>query len=210
MKLCMFSPPGHNFERGWPGKIEGDRVIQVAAQTLEAFFAGGGKAREHAEYPLDEVQLLPPVLHPPSIRIFDAPDRFEFANPAAIVGPEATVQAPGELEAHARVCAVMGAEHAIGGFTLMADFRAPALPAPKDRDFALGLGPAVVTPDEAPESELDWDAAVSLAARNTRLVPGDLLAAPSHEIVRPDEVLELELEGIGILRNRIRQPDASE
>ena len=51
--LCMFTPV--ELERGWPGRIEGDRVIQLAAQTLESFFTGGGQAREHAEYPLDEV-----------------------------------------------------------------------------------------------------------------------------------------------------------
>jgi len=204
MKLCMFSPAGHNLERGWPGKIEGNRVIQVAAQTLQAFFTGGGTARDHAEYPLAEVRLLPPVLHPPSIRIFDAPDRFEFANPAAIVGPEATVQAPAEVEVHGRVCAMIGAEQAIGGFTLLAEFRAPVLAPPKDRDFALGLGPVVVTPDEA-ENDFDWDAAVALAARNTRLYPGDLLAAPAHEVVRPTEVVELELDWIGVLHNRLRR-----
>lgn len=201
----MFSPPGDDLERGWPGRIEGDRVIQVAAQTLQAFFTGGGKAREHAEYPLADVRLLPPVLRPPSIRIFDAPDHFEFANPAAIVGPEATVHAPAEPEVHARVCAVIGAEQAIGGLTLLADFRAPELEPPKDRDFALGLGPVVVTPDEAPTGDFDWDAAVELAAANTRLYPGDLLAAPAHEVVRPREVAELELEGIGLLR--LRRPE---
>ena len=56
MKLCMFSPRTA-LERGWPGRIEGDRVIQLAAQTLQSFFTGGGRAREHAEYPLDDVEL---------------------------------------------------------------------------------------------------------------------------------------------------------
>ena len=43
----MFTPVEHEI-RGWPGRIEGDRVIQLAAQTLESFFTGGGQAREHA------------------------------------------------------------------------------------------------------------------------------------------------------------------
>ena len=60
----MFSPKGADLQRGWPGRIEGDRVIQLAAQTLQSFFTGGGKAREHAEYPLAEVDLRPPVLAP--------------------------------------------------------------------------------------------------------------------------------------------------
>ncbi len=68
----MFSPKGAELQRGWPGRIEGDRVIQLAAQTLQSFFTGGGKAREHAEYPLAEVELRPPVLHPPSVRDFYA------------------------------------------------------------------------------------------------------------------------------------------
>ena len=47
-----------------------------------------------------------------------------------------------------RLAAVIGAEGAIGGFTLLAEWRAPGVEPPKDRDFALGLGPVVVTPDE--------------------------------------------------------------
>ena len=68
----MFSPKGDNLERGWPGRVDGDRVVQLAAQTLQSFFTGGGQAREHAEYPLAEVDLRPPVLHPPSVRDFYA------------------------------------------------------------------------------------------------------------------------------------------
>ena len=67
----MFTPVAHEV-RGWPGRIEGDRVIQLAAQTLQSFFTGGGTAREHAEFRLDEVDLRPPVLHPPSVRDFYA------------------------------------------------------------------------------------------------------------------------------------------
>src|SRR4029079_1499478 len=110
MRLCMFTPREPEV-RGWPGRIEGDRVIQLAAQTLEAFFTGGGKAREHAEYPLSDVRLLAPVWRPPSVRDFSAfeehvrnaravtvrgevvPEWYElpvfyFSNPAAIYGPD--------------------------------------------------------------------------------------------------------------------------
>ena len=72
MKLCMFSPVDQELERGWPGRVEGDKVIQLAAQTLQSFFTGGGSAREHAEYDLADVDLRPPVLHPPSVRDFMA------------------------------------------------------------------------------------------------------------------------------------------
>ena len=46
----MFTPRELQLERGWPGIIDGETVIQVAAQTLQAFFTGGGTARHHAEY----------------------------------------------------------------------------------------------------------------------------------------------------------------
>src|SRR5215216_1629443 len=72
MVLCMFSPKGRHLIRGWPGRMEGDRVVQLAAQTLQSYFTGGGKAREHAEFRLDEVDLRPPVLHPPAVRDFYA------------------------------------------------------------------------------------------------------------------------------------------
>lgn len=191
----MFRPRDLNLERGWPGRIEGDHVIQLAAQTLQAFFTGGG-AREHAEYALEDVVLRAPVLHPPSVRLFDGPEEFAFANPAAILGPGDRVSDLGEVEAHVRVTAVVGL-HTIGGFTLMAEVRAPVLGPPKDRDFALCLGPLVVT---ELETAFDWDAAYAFAERNTRLYPGDLLAAPAHEIVPAGEV---SYEGIGTLRNPI-------
>ena len=72
MRLCMFSPKELDLPRGWPGRIEGDRVVQLAAQTLQSFLSGGGRAREHAEYRLEEVDLRAPVLHPPSVRDFYA------------------------------------------------------------------------------------------------------------------------------------------
>ncbi len=89
----MFHPSRQPLERGWPGRIDGDRVVQLAAQTLQSFLLGGGAAREHAEYPLDEVTLLAPVLHPPAVRVFESDREFAFANPAAILSPGAQVRA---------------------------------------------------------------------------------------------------------------------
>ena len=74
----MFTPRELALERGWPGRIDGDWVVQLAAQTLEAFFSGGGKAREHNMYPLADVALCAPVLRPPSIRFFDDAQTFAF------------------------------------------------------------------------------------------------------------------------------------
>src|SRR5919201_6560655 len=76
MKLCMFTPRELRLERGWPGIIEGETVIQLAAQTLQAWFTGGGTARHHAEYALADVEFRAPVLHPPSVRDFYAFEQY--------------------------------------------------------------------------------------------------------------------------------------
>jgi len=125
-----------------------DRVVHLAAQTLQTFFTGGGAAREHAEYALADVTLLAPVLHPPAIRIFESERHFAFANPAAILPPAARAERPhgsDGVEALVRPTAVIGAEGASGGWTIMGELRAPGLEPPKDRDFALFLGPWVET-----------------------------------------------------------------
>jgi fumarylacetoacetate (FAA) hydrolase len=160
----MFSPLDKHLERGWPGRIEGDVVVQLAAQTLQAYFTGGGKARAHAEYPLSEVELRPPVLHPPSVRDFyafeqhvrnararrglDVPREwyerpvFYFSNAAAIYGPDATIPYPAgtsELDYELEVAAVVGSDGQIGGFTIMNDWSARDL---QRQEMSVGLGPA--------------------------------------------------------------------
>jgi fumarylacetoacetate (FAA) hydrolase len=266
----MFSPKGQDLERGWPGRIDGDRVLQLAAQTLQAFFSGGGKAREHAEYPLAEVDLRAPVLHPPSVRDFYAFEQhvrnararrglevpaewyeqpvFYFSNPAAIYGPEDDVPYPegtSELDYELEVAAIVGFDGEIGGFTVMNDWSARDLqrqemkvglgPA-KGKDFATSLGPVVVTPDEFDgrdgtmvarvngeersrgslrDLHWPWAELAAQAARNTRLLPGDVLGSGTvgtgcilehgdGRWLQPGDVVELEVEGLGVLRNRIR------
>jgi fumarylacetoacetate (FAA) hydrolase len=160
----MFTPRELRLERGWPGVIEGDTVVQVAAQTLQAFFTGGGQARRHAEYALADVDLRAPVLHPPSIRDFYAFEQhvkaaralrhqevprewyelpvFYFSNPAAIYGPEDDVPYPvgtRALDYELEVAAIVGAEGEIGGFTVMNDWSARDLQA---KEMKVGLGPA--------------------------------------------------------------------
>jgi fumarylacetoacetate (FAA) hydrolase len=263
----MFTPRELQLERGWPGIIEGDHVIQVAAQTLQSFFTGGGTARHHAEYALADVDFRPPVLHPPSVRDFYAfeqhvktarasrglevpPEWYEipvfyFSNPAAIYGPGDEIPRPSdtsELDYELEVAAILGAEGRIGGFTVMNDWSARdlqraemrvGLGPSKGKDFATSLGPIVVTPDEFDGSsgtmvarvngeersrgELgdmhhSWEAIVAHAARNTRLLPGDVLGSGTvgtgcilehgdGRWLQPGDVVELEVEGIGILRN---------
>ncbi len=174
MKLCMFSPRDQELERGWPGRIDGETVIQLAAQTLQAFFTGGGTAREHAEYPLADVVFRTPVLHPPSVRIFDYAGDFVFANPAAI---KADGEDPGVSGAEPveHVAAIIGADGAIGGFAPLVEWVAPQLHGAKQRDFALTLGPVVTTPDEGAPPGVDWERLVAHAAENTALYPGDLI-----------------------------------
>ncbi len=266
----MFSPKGRDLERGWPGRIDGDRVIQLAAQTLQSFFTGGGQAREHAEYALDEVDLLPPVLHPPSIRDFYAfeqhvrnaravsgrgeipPEWYEipvfyFSNPAAVYGPEDEIPYPagtGQLDYELELAAVIGAEGRIAGFTVMNDWSARdlqraemrvGLGPSKGKDFATSLGPIVVTPDEfdgsagtmvarvngeersrgeVSDMHHSWQAIRDHAARNTRLLPGEILGSGTvgtgcvlelgdGHWLQPGDVVELEIEGIGVLRNTV-------
>ena len=265
----MFTPLELDLERGWPGRIEGGRVIQLAAQTLQSFFTGGGDAREHAEYPLEDVLLRAPILRPPAVRDFYAFEQhvktareargfevpaewyeqpvFYFSNPSAIYGPEAEVPYPEgtvELDYELEVAAIIGADGAIGGFTVMNDWSARDLqrkemkvglgPA-KGKDFATSLGPVVVTPDEFDGSSgtmvarvngeersrgelgdlhFTWERIVAQAARNTELFPGDVLGSGTvgtgcilelgdGRWLEPGDVVELEVEGIGVLRNTI-------
>jgi fumarylacetoacetase-like protein len=230
----MFHPVDHPLERGWVGRVDGDRVVQLAAQTLQSFFTGGGSAREHAEHPRAEVQLLAPVLHPPSIRVYDEQGGCAFANPAAIVGPGALIrrtERPGDtvsqrqLALVPRLAAMIGAEGEPAAFTILAEWRDPARRPPKDRDFALGLGPVAVTADELEPDEravvvsvdsvegargvfshFDWPAAVALAAEGTKLYPGDLIAGPGAALVEgvaSGSRVEVEVDGIGVLEQRV-------
>ena len=269
MRLCLFKPLDRDV-RGWVGAIEGDRVVHLAAQSLASFCTGGGSAREHDEYGLEDVRLLAPVPRPPSVRdafAFEAHVRnaravtgrgavqpewyeipvFYFSNPAAIYGPDDEIPYPegsDELDYELEVAVVIGAEGAIGGFTVMNDWSARDLqreemkvglgPA-KGKDFATSLGPIVVTPDELGDLRLEmvarvngeersrgnlgdmyhsWEAILDRASVNTRLVPGDVIGSGTvgtgcilehgdNRWLQPGDVVELEVEEIGVLRNVI-------
>jgi fumarylacetoacetate (FAA) hydrolase len=240
----MFSPKGTGLERGWPGRVDGDEVVQLAAQTLQAFFTGGGSAREHARYRLDEVDLRAPVLHPPGVRVFSAVERgdrpyFSFRPTAPVFGPDEDVVFPvgaAEVDLGPALAAVIGADGAIGGFTLANDWtardleraeRASGFGPSKSKDFALSLGPLLVTPDElvgsgaavvaqvnaeerarlvVDELGWSWPELVEHAARNTVLRPGDVLLCSTFgggAPLRPGDLVELDLDGVGTLRSRI-------
>ena len=206
MKLAMFSPKGMPLERGWPGRVDDERVVQLAAQTLQVFFTAGGALREHAEYPLAEVDLRPPVLHPPSVRLYTGSD-FVFGNTAAVYGHDDDVPYPegsSQLRSGPALAAMIGAHGAIGGFTAANAWTAPDLPGAKSYDFGLSIGPLLVTPDEYPAGP-EWDERVAVAARNTVLRPGDLLVVGigGGEPARRGDVVEVAVDGIGVLKNRI-------
>ncbi|HJU48680.1 MAG TPA: fumarylacetoacetate hydrolase family protein, partial [Gaiellaceae bacterium] len=105
-------------------------------------------------------------------------------------------------------------------WTLLGEWRAPALQPPKDRDFALVLGPLVVTTDELPPSlsltvrvdgedrveadagATDWERLRALAASGTELRTGDLLAGPAPGAVgglRAGARVDAAVEPIGVL-----------
>jgi hypothetical protein len=204
----MFSPLGRELERGWPGRIEGDRVVQFAAQTLQAFFTGGGTAREHDVFARADVELRAPVLHPSAVRLFEAGGSFRFENTAAVHGPGARVSLPAgatRLLCVARIAVVIGGDGHAAGFTIYGEWRAPELEPPKATDFARSLGPVVVTPDELDPGG-GWGAFVAYAARNTVLRPGDVLALPPlYELgpFGPGDDVELAVKGIGVLRSGV-------
>jgi len=243
----MFSPKGTGLERGWPGRVDGDEVVQLAAQTLQAFFTGGGGAREHARYRLDEVELRPPVLHPPGVRVFSALERrerpfFSFRPTAPVFGPEQDVPFPAgteEVDLGVAIAGVIGADGALGGLTLANDWTARDLERvergsgfgpSKSKDFALSLGPLLVTTDELvgsggtvvahvngsehgrlalDELAWSWPDLVAHTASNTALRPGDLLVCSvdgGGEPLRPGDLVELTLDTVGTLRNRLVEP----
>ncbi len=139
---------------------------------------------------------------------------FYFSNPASIHGPGQEVRRPGAtkmLDLELEIAAVIGAGGEIAGFTLLNDWSARdvqreemtvGLGPAKGKDFAVSLGPWLVTPDELPyedgrlhveatasvngeeitrtnasEQHWSWPELIAHAARDTRLRPGDVLGS---------------------------------
>jgi fumarylacetoacetate (FAA) hydrolase len=148
---------------------------------------------------------------------YEAP-AFYFSNPAAIHGSGEPVRRPAStsmLDFELEIAAVIGldgrGEPEIAGFALMNDWSARDVQASevtvglgpaKAKDFAISLGPWLVTPDELPyregrlhvqarvelngeeiasgdaaEKHFTWPDLVAHAARDTRLRPGDVLGS---------------------------------
>jgi fumarylacetoacetate (FAA) hydrolase len=139
---------------------------------------------------------------------------FYFGNPASVHGPGEPVRRPDAtrmLDFELEVAAVIGAGEEVAGFTLLNDWSARdvqreemtvGLGPAKGKDFAISLGPWLVTPDDLPYAngrlqieatasvngrELTrsdaaaqyyaWPEIVAHAARDTRLRPGDVLGS---------------------------------
>ena len=144
---------------------------------------------------------------------YEAP-AFYFSNPASIHGPGEPLRRPEStsmLDFELEIAAVIGAKDEIAGFTLMNDWSARDVQASevtvglgpaKAKDFAISLGPWLVTPDELPyedgrlhvgarvevngeqvasgeasEKHFTWPDLISHAARDTRLRPGDVIGS---------------------------------
>jgi fumarylacetoacetate (FAA) hydrolase len=158
MRFCTFEVDA----REAPGRIEGERVVELGAPTLASYLADGGE--DSGEHALAEVRLRAPVPLPPSVRDFYAFERhvqaaraqrglevapewyripvFYFSNPAAIYGPEDEIVFPPDSAARdyeLEAAAVVGGDGRIAGFTVMNDWSARDL---QKMEMAVGLGPA--------------------------------------------------------------------
>jgi len=139
---------------------------------------------------------------------------FYFSNPASIHGPDEDVAKPAAtqlLDFELEVAAVLGADAGIAGFTLLNDWSARdvqrremtvGLGPAKGKDFAISLGPWLVTPDalnlrdgrldveatvtingeeitrtNAVEMHWSWEQLIAHAGRDTRLRPGDVIGS---------------------------------
>jgi fumarylacetoacetate (FAA) hydrolase len=161
VKLCTFSV-GSGAPR--PGRVEGERVLGLAADSLIAVLSAGDETGVDAEFALDDVRLHAPIPTPPSVRDFFAfeqhvataranrgstvpPEWYEipafyFSNPAAIFGPGDPIAYPHsseQLDYELEVAAVIGKDGRIGGFTVMNDWSARDL---QLQEVRIGLGPA--------------------------------------------------------------------
>jgi fumarylacetoacetate (FAA) hydrolase len=158
MRLCTFAQEGLSA----PGRVEGERVVELDAPSLAAWLQAGGD--DLADHALADVRLLAPVPRPPSVRDFYAFERhvataraqrglemapewyqipvFYFSNPAAVYGPEDEIVFPPESAARdyeLEAAAVVGGAGRIAGFTILNDWSARDL---QKMEMAVGLGPA--------------------------------------------------------------------
>ena len=134
MKLCMFSPKGEDLPRGWPGRIDGDHVVQLAAQTLQAFFTGGGRICAGARGLSTRRGRPPAAGHPSADRapLHGRVARLRVSEYRFDLRPGGRDPISGGCEQRSNpqfgLAAVIGAEDGIGGYTLANIFVAARAP----------------------------------------------------------------------------------
>ena len=76
VKLCVLHPArAPAGARGWAGRVDGEQGRSTSPRRpCSRSSPAAVPPREHAAYDRDAVQLLTPVLHPPSIRVFEHDD----------------------------------------------------------------------------------------------------------------------------------------
>jgi len=230
VKICSLVRPGS--PEVLCGVVERDHVTIVHGLDVIGFLAAGCSAPSGPTLLLEDVRLLAPVPEPPSIRDFFVFEEhvttargkrgmtvpefwyeepvFYFTNPAAVIGPDEPLTYPvgtSQLDYELELAAVIGADQAIAGFTVMNDWSARdvqrretsvGLGPAKAKDFATSLGPFIVTIDEFDgtsgamtarvngevrstgavcDMHYSWEQVRDRAACNTRLRPGDVLGS---------------------------------
>jgi fumarylacetoacetate (FAA) hydrolase len=265
--LVTFVPNGSREQLA--GVCSDDVVTRLDCLDLIEWLTRRGDVDLRERHPLQEVTLMSPIPRPPSIRDFFAfeqhvatsrakrggsvPDFwyrepvFYFTNPAAVIGPDDVVTYPQgtqKLDYELEVAAVIGADQAIIGFTILNDWSARdiqreeisvGLGPAKGKDFATSIGPCLVTVDEfdgtrgsmvarvngversrgeLSDIHFSWEQIRERAARNTTLYPGDVLGSGTvgtgcilesveEQWLEPGDVVELEISGLGVLRNTV-------
>ena len=122
VRLCMFSPPGPPPRARLAGPDRGRPRDPARGADASVVLQRRRQAREHAEYPLDEVDFRAPVLHPPSVRHLRR-RRLRLREPGRDPRAGGCDSRPGRSPVAAvraaPTAAIVGGEGEIGGFTLM-------------------------------------------------------------------------------------------
>jgi fumarylacetoacetate (FAA) hydrolase len=147
---------------------------------------------------------------------YDAPV-FYFSNPASIRGPGEPIPKPDAtsiLDFELEIAAVIGGDGEIAGFTLFNDWRRLAL------DATVSVNGVELSRTNAAEQHWPWPSLVHHAARDTRLVAGDVIGSGTlnggcllelgplegERFLEAGDVVALEAPGFGRLETLVTRP----